>query len=89
MWFPARWGFFGDWFGGRLAPLFGNGIRDVPLTGNRRMRRWLRSRLVPGYAHALYLKFPEDLTEQSVTTELRGMLDLDSSAWVPTYVDDG
>jgi hypothetical protein len=76
MWFPARWGFFGDWFGERLAPLFGNGIRDIELKGNG-----LRAR-IPGYAHAQYLQFPNDTTKPSVTTKLRATLDLASSAWL-------
>jgi hypothetical protein len=76
MWFPARWGFFGDWFGERLAPLFGNGIRDIELNGNG-----LRAR-APGYAHAQYLKFPTDTTELSVTTRLRETLDFASSEWL-------
>ena len=46
-WFPAVAGFLGDWFGGRLAPLFGNGIVDIPVKGN------LPHRLAPGAAHAL------------------------------------
>lgn len=82
MWFPARWGFFGDWFGERLAPLFGNGIRDIAIKGNRRMRWFLRSRYFPGYAHALYLKFPEDGRDESVTAQLRKALDLSSTAWL-------
>ncbi|MEZ5096784.1 MAG: hypothetical protein R2731_12095 [Nocardioides sp.] len=47
LFFPVRAGFFGDWFGGPLAPLFGPGIRDVPVTGNTRGHpgtTWLRHR---------------------------------------------
>ena len=82
MYFPAAGRFFGDWFGERLAPLWGNGIRDVTLEGNRRMRRWFRSRFVPGYAHALYLKFPEDVADDSVTTILRSTIDYASAEWL-------
>jgi len=34
MWFPARLGFFGDWFGGPLRRLFGAGIKDHALEKN-------------------------------------------------------
>lgn len=86
LWFPARWGIFGDWFGGPLAPLFGNGIRDVPVKGNRtdsagRPKRLYRSRFVPAYAHSLYFDFPNDTTEESITTALRDALALDASSW--------
>lgn len=80
MWFPPEAGFFGDWFGGPLRPLFGNGIRDIPLRGNGR-KRWL-----PAYAHALYFKFAEDTTSESVTTHLRRGLDLGSTTWLEQTV---
>ncbi|MDQ4142144.1 MAG: hypothetical protein M3198_00105 [Actinomycetota bacterium] len=85
MWFPARLGFFGDWFGGRLAPLFGNGIKDIALKGNSAPPK---SRLIPGYAHALYLQFPTDTTEASVTTKLRSALELASTDWLQPTADD-
>jgi hypothetical protein len=76
MWFPAKLGFFGDWFAGPLAPLFGPGIADIELSGNK---PW---RLIPGYAHAIYFKFPEDTGPDSVTTHLRDALDLASTDWL-------
>jgi hypothetical protein len=76
-WYPAVAGFFGDWFGGRLAPLFGSGIRDVPVTGNRPLR-W-----TPGAAHAMYLGFPDDRTPGSFTTHVAETLDINSAAWLP------
>jgi hypothetical protein len=86
MWFPAAAGIFGDWFGGGLAPLFGNGIRDIPISGNRRPGRrpheWFRSRLTPAYAHALYFHFPDDRTSESVTKALRDAMALDSTSWL-------
>jgi hypothetical protein len=69
-WVPKSFGFLGDWFGGPLRPLFGNGILDVPVRGN------LPKRLIPGYAHALYFKFPEDRTDDSVTKHLHEALEL-------------
>ena len=39
LWFPVRRGSTrGDWFGGELAGLFGPGVRDIILTGNRPQR---------------------------------------------------
>lgn len=76
LWFPARFGFFGDWFGHALAPLFGNGIRDVPLKGNL-LWRW-----IPGYAHALYFQFPHKTGSGTATSQLRKYLGLDASSWL-------
>lgn len=74
-WFPARLWFFGDWFGGGLAKLFGKGVKDIAVTGNR---PW---RLIPAFAHALYVSFPKDLAPDSATTHLRAAMDLASSSW--------
>lgn len=70
LFFPTRLGFFGDWFGGRLAPLFGDGIRDIEVRGNT-PRRW-----IPAWAHSLYFHFPDDTRPDSVTTALRHALRL-------------
>ena len=35
LYFPLKWGLFGDLVGGRLAPAFGPGIRDVPVKTTR------------------------------------------------------
>lgn len=48
LWFPTRALFFGDWFGGPLAPLFGAGVADVPIRSGSRWRH------APGKAHAMY-----------------------------------
>lgn len=83
VYFPTRAWFFGDWFGGPLAPLFGTGIRDVAVRGNTRPRRawppgeWFRSRFVPGWAHALYFRFADDDGPTSVTTALRDAMALE------------
>jgi hypothetical protein len=76
MWFPAKLGFFGDWFAGPLAPLYGPGITDIELSGNK-PKRW-----IPGYAHAIYFNFPKDTSPNSVTTHLRAALDLASTDWL-------
>lgn len=78
LWFPARFGFFGDWFGHRLAPLFGNGIRDIPIRGN------LPWRWIPGYAHAQYFAFPGTTGTGSATAWLRKVLDLGGGGWLGT-----
>jgi hypothetical protein len=70
LYFPSELGFFGDWFGGPLAPLFGAGIRDIKITGNTPRRRF------PALAHALYFRFPEDIRPDSVTTALRNAMAL-------------
>jgi hypothetical protein len=76
LWFPPHYWFFGDWFGGPLAPLFGNGVRDVPINGGSRWR-W-----TPGFAHALYVSIPKDKRPESVTAQLRAAMDLASSDWL-------
>jgi hypothetical protein len=76
LWFRPRLGLFGDWFGGPLAPLFGGGIRDVELQGNKPWR-W-----TPGYTHTLYFRFPKDVTESSATSQLRRAIDLPSADWL-------
>jgi hypothetical protein len=81
LWFPPRLGFFGDWFGGSLRDLFGDGIREIPLTSNG---SWS---VVPGYAHARYLHFLTDESPESVTTQLRLALDLPSTTWLSPTLD--
>ncbi len=76
MWFPAHFGFFGDWFGGPLGPLFGNGILDRPLLANGWKAR------IPAYAHALYYHFQGDEQRDSVTIRLREAMGLAASAWL-------
>lgn len=76
MWFPAEKGFFGDWFGEALAPLFGPGVLDIPIKGNK------PGRFFPGKAHAQYFDYPKDTDDESVTTHLRRHLDLASSGWL-------
>lgn len=85
LYFPARLHFFGDWFGGPLRPLFGAGIRDVVITGNRpRDRRGaslIKSRLSPGWAHALYFSFADDEAEDGAASQIRDALDLHRRSW--------
>jgi hypothetical protein len=75
LWYRARWGFFGDWFGGPLQELYGPGIRDVAVAGNRPWR-WL-----PGAAHGLYLSF-SDRRPGSFAAELGEAIGLDAASWL-------
>ncbi|HEX6474849.1 MAG TPA: hypothetical protein VF114_07155 [Candidatus Limnocylindria bacterium] len=76
-WFPARLRFFGDWFGDKLRPLFGDGIVDVPLRRNG----WRAQ--IPAYAHALYYHFQsEERDPGSVTYQLRKAMELGSTSWL-------
>ena len=87
LWFPHRSG-SGDWFGGPLSPLYGNGIRDVEIRGNTRGRwLWLSGRLVPGLAHSRYFRFPGDTRPESVTTVLQQAMDLDLATFGPDRDD--
>lgn len=81
MWFPTRWWFFGDWFGGRLGPLFGYGIKDIELTGNK------PKRFIPAWAHTLYFKFPDDESDSSVTRHLHDAMELHSESWLTSTLD--
>jgi hypothetical protein len=74
LYFPVEYGLLGDWFGGRLQPLFGRGVLDIPVTGNRPGRR------VPGLAHSRYFRYPDDLGANDVATLLRRHLRLDLQA---------
>jgi hypothetical protein len=76
LWFPSRLGVFGDWFGGPLAPLFGAGIKDLAVTGNR------PKRLIPGYAHALYFRLDGSQDADTVRYGLREAIDLASTSWL-------
>ncbi len=76
LWFPAHWGFFGDWFGGALRPLFGSGIKDVAVQGNTPKSR------LPAAPHTMYFSFPEDESAGSLTKELHDAMGLDSTSWL-------
>lgn len=80
-WFPAHFGVFGDWFGGPLRPLFGNGILDRRLLVNG-WKTW-----IPAYAHALYYHFQRDEQRDSVTTGLREAMGLAATAWLMPTLD--
>lgn len=80
MWFPAHLGFFGDWFGGPLAPLYGAGIMDIRLKNTLFWERFWT--LFPAVAHARYFHYPKDLSLESATSQLREAMSLASGPWL-------
>ncbi|MBM7505968.1 hypothetical protein ACFPER_02550 [Agromyces aurantiacus] len=85
LWYPARWGFFGDWFGGPLARLYGPGVEDVRLDRASGLSR------IPGYAHGAYLlerrraRARGDFARPpgSFDAAFVEALDLASASWLP------
>ena len=75
IWFPVRRGSIrGDWFGGVLRPLFGPGIREIAVTGNR------PERLRPGAAQTKYFTRPDHDDDGDVAFHLRAILALADDA---------
>jgi hypothetical protein len=75
IWFPVRrGGIRGDWFGGVLQPLFGPGIREIAVTGNR------PERLRPGAAQTKYFTRPDHDADGEVAFHLRQILALADDA---------
>lgn len=75
LWFPViRGRLHGDWFGGALRPLFGPGIRDIEVCGNKpeRFRR--------GTAHTEYFSHPDRGDDGDVADHLRKTLALQTRA---------
>jgi hypothetical protein len=71
LWFPVtRGALHGDWFGGALRPLFGPGIRDIAVHGNK------PERFKRGLAHTEYFRHPEKDDEGDVARHLRKTLAL-------------
>ncbi|MFC6155636.1 hypothetical protein [Kribbella jiaozuonensis] len=92
--FPVKFGIFGDWFGGPLAPTFGLGIKDVAVHGNTvgkpRTKPWC-NRYIPAAAHSFCFKFAADDASNSVATSIRDGLDLACTSWIrsaPTSAAD-
>ena len=68
-WFPVS-GLRGDWFGGPLQPLYGPGIRDVPVEGN------LPGRHGWGVAHGRYFAYPDETGSDDIAGHVHAVLDL-------------
>ncbi len=68
-WFPVTRGSLrGDWFGGALGPLFGPGVRDIEVHGNK------PERFKRGSAHYEYFRHPEKDDEGDIAWHLRKTL---------------
>lgn len=76
IWFPCRFGLFGDPFGGAVRPTFGNGVRDLPITGGR----WWR--FIPVFPHVAYWRGTSSSDQSDNVALLREALDLDSADWL-------
>jgi hypothetical protein len=75
LWFPViRGELRGDWFGGALRPLFGPGIRDIPVRGNE------PERFKRGSAHTEYFRYPDKADEGDVAWHIRNTLALQTHA---------
>ncbi|AQT79423.1 hypothetical protein B1R94_09305 [Mycolicibacterium litorale] len=60
----------GDWFGGALAAIYGPGVRDVAVSGNRPQR------LHPGVPQTKYFRYPDRAAEGDIAHHLRAVLAL-------------
>jgi hypothetical protein len=71
LWYPViRGSLQGDWFGGELRSLFGPGIRDIAVKGNK------PERLKRGSAHNEYFSHPDKDAERDLAWHLRKTLAL-------------
>jgi hypothetical protein len=69
LWFPViRGSLHGDWFGGAVRPLFGPGIRDIAVHGNK------PERFNRGSAHNEYFSHPEKDDEGDIAWHIRKTL---------------
>lgn len=74
LWFPViRGSLKGDWFGGELRSLFGPGIRDIEVRGNR------PERFKRGSAHNEYFSHPDKGDQGDLAWHLRKTLALQRS----------
>jgi len=71
LWFPViRGDLRGDWFGGPLRPLFGPGIHDIEVQGNK------PARFKRGTAHTEYFKHPDEGGDNDAAGHIRKALAL-------------
>ncbi len=76
IWFPSSMGLFGDIFAGPVAPEFGPGVVDQPVTSRR------LARFIPVLPHIKYFAWTnEAATDTSAVYALRKALDLRSWKW--------
>lgn len=78
--------YFDDWLGGPLARVFGSGIKDVAVMGDKYCDPGTKlspHRLVHAAARS-YFRFPDDAGPDSFATHLRLGLDIASTSWLRT-----
>ena len=87
LYFPAKWGLFGDPVGGTLANVFGLGIADRRVTSTKKWRRNTPK------AHSDYWRATlstvtqtDDQREHDALTVLRQAVDLDCTVWLGPLV---
>ncbi len=79
IWFRSRGGILGDLFAGPVAPDFGPGVVDRPVTAGK------LAMVVPILPHICYFKWTEPEESRDLTSAvgaLREALDLDSWSWL-------
>jgi hypothetical protein len=82
LWFPViRGELRGDWFGGALRPLFGPGIRDIEVLGNK------PERFKRGSAHTEYFAHPDKGDEGDAACHIRRTLALQTNAVLERLLD--
>jgi hypothetical protein len=79
---PTRAIVLGDPVGGPLAPIFGKGIKDIPV----RASPWWR-RYTP-IAHTSYWRRPAREGDATAITALRESLDIESRHWLNEHVSE-
>jgi hypothetical protein len=70
LYFPVKGYLLGDWFGGPLQPLFGRGVWDREVLGNK------PGRLAPAMAHGKYFSYPDDDSDDGIAKVLQEVLEL-------------
>lgn len=82
IWFPSPLGLFGDIFAGPLAPHFGAGVIDQPVTSSK------LARYLPVAPHSLYFKWTDEADQaDSAVGALRAAIDLRSWKWARVEPD--
>ncbi|MDS0134720.1 hypothetical protein [Amycolatopsis sp. 505] len=82
LYFPARWLVFGDPIGGPLAPVLGCGIKDLPVTTSR----WIRRRTP--LAHTAYWRWSANDEKAKATRALLEAVGLESGRWLDEHVNE-
>ncbi len=82
LWFPTvRGELRGDWFGGPLRPLFGPGIHDIEVSGNK------PERFKRGAAHTEYFAHPDRADEGDAAWHIRRTLALQTHTVLANLLD--